>query len=589
MSGIVRRAVGKLRFPLPGGPPLSAPSPARPDWRPFALFAVLAFLVVVPALSRGALPLPPHALDEVRAGYTIRQELTERLRAGEGAEWLHDVGFGAPGVRLVSWGVWSPFHAPAWVLPPGSSWTLGMALRLLVVMAGAWAAARELGGRRAVGYGAAATALLVMLTLGAGTARADTMALFPALAWSTALLMRRRGHWWHGIPMVAVAAATWLAGSPTAAMVASAALLAVAAARLWPRRREPVKALLRPLGAAVMALGLGVGLAGFTLVPSLELLRDGTTRAVVRAAQGHQEGLRPVGTPLLTTVQPDAFTQDPPRDQRLARLSVRGRVGATTAVAPRHVGLSSGVAIATPESLTDPRGREILRRAGLRRGVDSQWQWTGAEATRVRAWLGMLGIAAVLEPAPSGAAIREIRPALPTVLVTRGVLPASDGGAVHAMERSGVEGLLRNTVVEPYESHPLSQLPGGDGSARLASASRAGGHVLARVQSDRGAVLVVLDRALPGWEASVDGKRDTVLRANGAFIGAPVPPGTHVVELRYAPPGAVLGVITSMRAIGGVAGWLLLRWLRERTGMSTRQLLLAAAHEGQRRWIHRRR
>lgn len=557
------------------------------DRRPFALFAIVALLVVAPALARGHLPLPSSAVEEVRAGYTVREELTERLRAGEGAEWLHDVGFGVPGVRLVSWGVWSPFHAPAWVLPHPLAWTLGMALRLLVVMAGAWAAARELGARRAAGYGAVAGALLVMLTLGAGTPRADTMALFPALAWSTALLMRRRGRWWHGIPMVALASATWLAGSPTAAMVASAALLAVAAARLWPRRRERVMALLRPLGAAVMALGLGVGLAGFTLVPSVELLRDATTRAVVRAAQGHQEGLRPVGRPLLTTVHPDAFTPEPPHDQRLTRLSVRGRVGATTAVAARHVGLSSGAAIATPESLSDPRGREILRRAGLRRGADGQWQWTGSEATEVRAWLGMLGIAAVLEPAPPGAAVREIRPALPAVLVTSGVLPASNGGAVHAMERSGVEGLLRRTVAEPYESQPLAELPGGDGSARLASASRAGGHVLARVQSDRGAVLVTLDRALPGWEASVDGKRDTVLRANGIFVGAPVPPGTHVVELRYAPPGAVIGVITSMRAIGGVAGWLLLRWLRERTGMSTRQLLLAAAQEGQRRWIHR--
>lgn len=595
-AGVFPAPLGMLPTRPAGGAALSLPAPQRtlprspappPPRRwasPLAVLLLGVLVLVAAALARQALPLPQE-VEESRAVYTMRQELTERVRAGEGAEWLHDVGFGTPGARLATWGLWSVFHLPAWALPFPMAWTVGAGLRLLAAVAGAWALTRRLRAGPVAATVAALAAAAGVLALGIGMPRSDVFALAPSLAWAVSLLLRREAPWWHGAVLVAFSMATWLAGSPVAALAACLACLPVIAWQLWRRRDEGARRLWRPVAAVLGGISLGVGLASFTLLPTLELMRDPASRAVVRAAQQHPGG--PLRPPALRLVPAGELMPHPPQAARLAAASVRGRIGATRAALPPHAGLPHGIAAVAPEALEDPRARQIRDRTGLRSAGDGQWAWAGADASRLRAWLGSLGIGAVVEGAGRDAQVRDIRPALPTVLVTAGVLPASEGGAVHAVERSGVEGLLRNTVVEPYEDQPLEDLPGGDGTARLASSSRAGGHVTARVQSDRGAVLVSLDRALPGWQARVDGRRDTVLRANALFVGAPVPPGTHLVELRYEPPGAVAGVVTSTRSLGAVPGWLLLRWLRERTGMSTRQLLLTAAEEGQRRWIHR--
>ena len=50
----------------------------------------------------------------------------------------------------------------------------------------------------------------------------------------------------------------------------------------------------------------------------------------------------------------------------------------------------------------------------------------------------------------------------------------------------------------------------------------------------------------PGWSAIIDGKPVTLVRANLGFMGAPIPPGDHSVELRYATPGIRAGLIVSI-------------------------------------------
>ncbi len=56
-----------------------------------------------------------------------------------------------------------------------------------------------------------------------------------------------------------------------------------------------------------------------------------------------------------------------------------------------------------------------------------------------------------------------------------------------------------------------------------------------RVQSDRPALLMVLDNYYPMWQATVDGQAVSVLRANLTFRAIPIAAGQHDVQFRYVP------------------------------------------------------
>lgn len=58
------------------------------------------------------------------------------------------------------------------------------------------------------------------------------------------------------------------------------------------------------------------------------------------------------------------------------------------------------------------------------------------------------------------------------------------------------------------------------------------------VAGERPSLVVVAESWFPGWKATVDGRDVTVLEADGAFLGVPVPAGTHKVELHYKRPAA---------------------------------------------------
>ncbi len=64
-------------------------------------------------------------------------------------------------------------------------------------------------------------------------------------------------------------------------------------------------------------------------------------------------------------------------------------------------------------------------------------------------------------------------------------------------------------------------------------------------QSNGPSFLTLIEGALPGWRAWVDGRPAAVERANALFIGTEVPKGTHRVEFRFLPTSAVAGVLVS--------------------------------------------
>ena len=132
---------------------------------------------------------------------------------------------------------------------------------------------------------------------------------------------------------------------------------------------------------------------------------------------------------------------------------------------------------------------------------------------------------------------------------------------------SGVTAVLANDVVsapglEPVAAWPdgpyLYRIPGARPPARLESANGLG-----RVASDRverpGRRRLETDSATPaslavttsfweGWSATIDGEPAEVRLANGFSQSVSLPPGRHVVLLRYWPPGLTTGLLVSAAA-----------------------------------------
>ena len=101
------------------------------------------------------------------------------------------------------------------------------------------------------------------------------------------------------------------------------------------------------------------------------------------------------------------------------------------------------------------------------------------------------------------------------------------------------------------EGAPLGGAPGLEGSVRWLG--RRADRQRLETTSARPALLVLADAYDPGWRASVDGARTTLLRANVAFRAVLVPEGRHVIELVYRPRAVVVGLAVSCAALAVAA------------------------------------
>jgi hypothetical protein len=94
-----------------------------------------------------------------------------------------------------------------------------------------------------------------------------------------------------------------------------------------------------------------------------------------------------------------------------------------------------------------------------------------------------------------------------------------------------------------------------------------------RVQSDRPALLMVLDNYYPQWRATIDGQPAQILRANYTFRAVPMPAGQHDVVFTYSNdnlkfPALASAVILALLGLVGIV-LPLLALLRARGSAST--------------------
>jgi len=101
-------------------------------------------------------------------------------------------------------------------------------------------------------------------------------------------------------------------------------------------------------------------------------------------------------------------------------------------------------------------------------------------------------------------------------------------------------------------------LPPGDAGGSVKVLEDRSDRLRLEASLKREGYLVLLDSHDPNWRASVDGHATPVRRANLAFRAVELPPGRHVVELRYRPWALYVGLALS----AGCLAAALLAWSR---------------------------
>jgi hypothetical protein len=76
--------------------------------------------------------------------------------------------------------------------------------------------------------------------------------------------------------------------------------------------------------------------------------------------------------------------------------------------------------------------------------------------------------------------------------------------------------------------------------------------LIATVETDREAILVLGEVAYPGWQATVDGQATPVYTANYTFRAVRVPPGRHTVRVAFEPPLWRVGWLVSAATTGAL-------------------------------------
>lgn len=107
------------------------------------------------------------------------------------------------------------------------------------------------------------------------------------------------------------------------------------------------------------------------------------------------------------------------------------------------------------------------------------------------------------------------------------------------------------------------------GPGRVISMERGLESLRLEAEADADATLVIADAWWPGWEATLDGRRVSIFRADVLVRAVRWPAGRHLLEMRYAPPEARTGLLVSVLGITLLATWIaVLRAPARRRGRS---------------------
>lgn len=83
------------------------------------------------------------------------------------------------------------------------------------------------------------------------------------------------------------------------------------------------------------------------------------------------------------------------------------------------------------------------------------------------------------------------------------------------------------------------------------------------------AFLVCAMTATPGWKVFVDKKSTPIIRANGALLGASIPPGIHKIDLIYSPDSFRFGLYLSFSTLLALLFYIVVHSFRQKSELKT--------------------
>jgi hypothetical protein len=152
--------------------------------------------------------------------------------------------------------------------------------------------------------------------------------------------------------------------------------------------------------------------------------------------------------------------------------------------------------------------------------------------------------------------ILENPSALPRALWVPRLEVVPDAARVMARLKSPGHDPRQVALVEAPPADGFLGTPGGSGA--VVSLEERAEVVELRVRAAQDGFVVLADQHYPGWEATVNGARTPIVRANYAFRVVRVPAGESHVVFRYRPRSVRYGAFASLGTLGVIGGFLVL-------------------------------
>jgi hypothetical protein len=161
------------------------------------------------------------------------------------------------------------------------------------------------------------------------------------------------------------------------------------------------------------------------------------------------------------------------------------------------------------------------------------------------------GLDPVMDPLP-GARLYRVPRTLPRVYWARHAEILPDAQALARLYEPDV--VMGNSVwlAPDNASTALGTPPGRGGECHLTSFRNA--RLSADCTGPSPGVVVFVEQYARGWQATIDGQRAPILRANLLMRALSVSPGRHHIELWYVPPGLDTGEVISILSLALLAG-----------------------------------